>query len=110
MQIKFIPPPSAQPPGLLRKAVALVLTVALAVLALMFSAVLLAVILVAVVFGGAYLWWKTRAMRKLMREMQNVPPQGADAGGDVFRGEVFEGEVIEGEVIRVEASRNGERR
>ena len=70
MQIKYISYSSANRPGLLRKAVALISTVVLAALALMFSAVLLTVILIIVVFGGAYLWWKTRELRKLMRKLQ----------------------------------------
>lgn len=87
---------------------AVIAMVALTGVALMFSAILLAVILIVVVFGGAYLWWKTRALRKLMKEqMRDFPPHGAtmrsDAfAGEVFKGEVFKGEVIEGEVIRVD--------
>lgn len=78
-------------------------TTALAVVALMFSAVLLALVLILVVFGGAYLWWKTRDLR---RQMRNFPPpdQRATMRGDAFAGEVFKGEVIEGEVIRVDES------
>ena len=102
MQIKYISPPSANRPGLLRKAVAIVWTVALIGLALMFSAVLLTAILIVAVIGGAYLWWKTREIRRLMREQrQNFPPPGAQAGSDVFRGEAWSGEVIEGEAVRV---------
>jgi len=75
----------------------------LAGVALMFSAILLAVILIVVVFGGAYLWWKTRALRKLMKEqMRGFSPHGADTRGDAFAGEVLKGEVIEGEVIEGE--------
>ena len=105
MQIKYIPPPSANPSSLLRKTVALIMTVALAGVALMFSAILLAVILIVVVFGGAYLWWKTRGLRKLMKEqMRGFPPHDATMRSDAFAGEVFKGEVIEGEVIRIDES------
>ena len=104
MQIKFILPPSARPPSLLRKTAAVIATVALAGVALMFSAILLAVILIGVVFGGAYLWWKTRELRKLMKEQRDFSPQGATMRGDAFAGEVFKGEVIEGEVICVDES------
>ena len=65
----------------------------------MFSAILLAVILMVVVFGGAYLWWKTRGLRKLMR---NFRLMARHERGDAFAGEVFKGEVIEGEVTRVD--------
>jgi len=64
---------------------------------------LLTAILIIAVFGGAYLWWKTRALRKLMKEqMRGFPPHGATMRNDAFVGEVFKGEVIEGEVIRVD--------
>lgn len=101
MQTKYISSTSSRP-GLLRKAVAIVWTVALIGLALMFSAVLLTAILIVAVIGGAYLWWKTREIRRLMREQrQNFPPRSAQAESDVFRGEVYSGEVIEGEAVRV---------
>lgn len=108
MQIKYLSHPSARPPGLLQKTVALVTTAVLAVLALMFSAVFFAAILIFVAIGGAYLWWKTRELRKLMRaQMQNFPPpHGAATESEVFKGEVFEGEVIEGEAVRVEVTRD----
>jgi len=102
MQIKFISPPSGRPRGLFRKAVTLVVMIALAGLALMFTAVLLAVVLIVGALAGVYLWWKTRALRRQMREqMQNFPPRREQAESEVFRGEVYAGEVIEGEVIRV---------
>lgn len=103
MQIKYIPPSSAGTAGLLRKTVTLIVTLALAAVALMFSAVLLAVILVIAVIGGAYLWWKTRELRKLMRNLQ--ASQGATMRSDAFAGEASKGEVIEGEVIRADESR-----
>ncbi|BBI98953.1 hypothetical protein FGKAn22_06460 [Ferrigenium kumadai] len=106
MQTKYIS--SSNRPGLLRKAVTLVGMVALGAVALMFSAVLLTVLLIVAVIGGAYLWWKTRELRKQFREMQarmrQMHEAAASAGepqGGVFRGEVFEGEIIEGEVVRV---------
>lgn len=108
MQTKYISYSSSSRPGLLRKAVTIVGMVALGVVALMFSAVLLTVLLVVAVIGGAYLWWKTREVRRQFREMQarmrQMHESAARAGepqGDVFRGEVFEGEIIEGEVVRV---------
>lgn len=103
MQIKYISHAKANPPGLLRKTAAIVATAAVAGAALMFSAALLAV---AVAFGAiasAYLWWKTRELRKQMR---NFPPRGDATQSKVFKGEVFEGEVIEGEAIRVDESRH----
>lgn len=102
MQTKYISHTPASRPGPLRKAVALVWTVALAGLALMFSAVLLTAILIVAAIGGAYLWWTTRKLRRQMREqMQHFPPRSAPAESDVFRGEIYSGEVIEGEAVRV---------
>lgn len=99
---KYISHSPAGRPGLLRKLVAIVWAVALIGLVLMFSAMLLTIILVVAVIGGAYLWWKTREIRRLMREQgQNFPPCDAQAESDVFRGEVYSGEVIEGEAVRV---------
>ncbi|WP_435626767.1 hypothetical protein [Candidatus Ferrigenium straubiae] len=95
MQIKYISYTPASRPGLLRKIVAVVWTVALIGLALMFSAVLLTAILIVAVIGGAYLWWKTREIRRLMREqMQNFPPPSTQGESEVFRGEVIEGEAV----------------
>jgi len=45
-----------------------------------------------------YLWWKTRDLRKQMR---NHPFGDEVIAGEVIEGEVIRGEVIEGEVIRV---------
>ncbi len=105
MQIKFVSLP-AQPRSPLRKLLALVVTIVLAIVALMFSAVLLAVVLAFAVFGGIYLWWKTRTLRKLMREVASAHAMRRDA----FARDTSEGEVVEGEVIRVDGSRATARR
>ncbi|OGS97251.1 MAG: hypothetical protein A3H31_10495 [Gallionellales bacterium RIFCSPLOWO2_02_FULL_57_47] len=104
MQIKYISPSSANPPGLFRKTVALITMVALAGVALLFSAMLLVVILIVVVFGGAYLWWKTRELRKQMKNFA-PSPHSATVQSDVFAGEAFKGEVMEGEVVRMDEAR-----
>ncbi len=91
MQMKYVLNSPSKSPGLLRKLVALALTVTLVGLVLMFSAVLLVVILVVGTIAVAYLWWKTRALRKQMRELsQHSMAREAKASND----EVFEGEVI----------------
>lgn len=87
MQMKNLSHSTAHPPSLLRKAVALVVTLAVFGLALMFSVLLFAAVLSAGTVAFAYLWWKTRDLRKQMRMRS---PDG----------EIIEGEVIEGEVIR----------
>ena len=68
--MKYISDTTGNPPGLLQKVLALIVTVVLAILGLMFSVVLFSAILVAVVIFGTYLWWKTRAIRKQMRQMR----------------------------------------
>jgi ABC-type bacteriocin/lantibiotic exporter with double-glycine peptidase domain len=90
MQIKYSINSSAKPPSLLRKLFALIVTAAVIGLVLMFSAVLLVVILVLGTIMGAYLWWKTRELRKQMREFQARAQQAQQASNDA----VFEGEVI----------------
>jgi len=92
MQMKDLPNTASQPPSLLRKAVALVAAMALFALALMFSALLIAVVLTVGAIAWAYLWWRTRDLRKQMRMHR---PDGV-----VIEGEAIKGEVIEGEVIR----------
>src|SRR5512135_573381 len=99
MQTKFISYTTPHRPTLLRKAVAIVAMVVLAGLVLMFSAVLLVLILIVGTIAWAYLWWKTRHVRKLMREqMRGFPPRD-----QVMRARASNDEVFEGEVIRVVA-------
>jgi len=104
MQIKYLSNSSARAPSLLRKSVAFVATIALIGLGLMFSAVLLALILSIGAVAFAYLWWKTRELRKLM---QNSPARSMSMGEQIVEGEVIKGEVIEGEVIRVVETQDG---
>lgn len=78
-------------PGLLGKVLGVVAGAALLVLGLMFSVVLLAVLVVAGLAAWAYFWWKTRELRKAMRER---PPDG---------------HVIDGEAVIVEEHDAAER-
>lgn len=109
MPIQYLPPPSGRP-NLLQRALAVILTAALVTLGLMFSALLFAVLLVAVLLGGCYFWWKTRAVRRQMRQMQDAvrefQAQSAAMERDAFRGAAFEGEIIEGEAVHVDTRRN----
>jgi len=89
---------------MLRKVAAFVLTMAMFALVLMFSVVLFAIVLTAGAIAMGYFWWKTRELRKQMREH---PPGGAVIEGEVIEDEVIEGEVIEGEVIREADFRDG---
>lgn len=85
--------------SLIGRVVALFATCALIVLGLMFSVLLFAFIVVAGLLAFGYLWWKTRALRRQMRQQFREQATGGAAGGE-FTGEVFTGEIIEGEVIR----------
>ncbi len=71
-----------QPPGLLAKVVAVVLGLAALVVAFMVSVVALAIVSVVIVIGVGYLWWKTRDLRRHLREN---PPGGRVIDGDAFR-------------------------
>ncbi len=80
-----------QPPGLLGKILAFILGAGFLVLAFMFSLVALAVIAVGGLIIGGWLWWKTRAIRQQMKDMQATMQTQQPA---------TEGHIIEGEVIR----------
>lgn len=73
----------AQPPGLLGK----LLTAGLLVVTLAFSVVVFAVVVSVAAIAAGYLWWKTRAVRKQMRDMPR--PDRAEGSGTVIEGEVI---------------------
>lgn len=106
--MKYIAYTSSSSPSLLRKTVALVATFAVAGAVLMFSAVVLAVMLILGLIAAAYLWWKTRELRKMMKSFQ---PRAANDGeafrAETFREESLKGEIIEGEATRVHEPRDG---
>lgn len=81
------------PSGPLAKVVAFVLSAVFLVLAFMFSLVALAVVAVVGVLLGGWLWWKTRALRKQMKEMREAQQM---AQHQPMRND----QVIEGEFIR----------
>jgi phage-related minor tail protein len=101
--MKHLPNTSANFPDALRNLAAAVATAAVLGMALMFSAVLVAVIVVAALLGWAYLWWKTRELRKLMR---NYPPGSVTMEREVAGDDAVRGEVIEGEAVRVVDTRD----
>lgn len=84
-------PTAAQPKSLLGKAAALLVGSLVLILAVMFSLVALAVVAVGGTLFAGWLWWKTRALRKAMRE---AAPAAATRPDD---------QVIEGEFVRTEA-------
>ena len=77
---------SKQPQTFLGKVVTFTVGASLVVLALMFSLVGLMVIAIGGVMAGSWLWWKTRDVRKQMKEQAQRQPTG--------------GHIIEGEIIR----------
>jgi len=74
-------------PGLLARIGAAAIGAVVLAGAFMVSVVMLALVAAVGLAGGLYLWWRTRELRKQLRErMRNQPPP--------------EGRIIEGEVIR----------
>lgn len=109
--MKHLSHTATKPPGLLRKIAAFILAAALVALVLMISAVMFAIILIAGTAAFAYLWWKTRELRKQMRDFRAHGEMMGDemSGGVVKEDEVVKGIVIEGEVIRVVDPREEQR-
>lgn len=87
-----------RPPGILAKLLAFLLSAALFVLAFMFSVVALAVVAVVGLGVAGWFWWKTRALRRQMREQGSMASAGRAQA---------DGEIIEGEVVREDAPRAG---
>ena len=75
-------------PGLLGRLLTVVASAAVLIVAFMFSLVIFAAFATVALAGGIYLWWKTRAPRRQLRERSPG------------------GRVIEGEVIREAESRH----
>lgn len=71
-------------PGFLGKLLAFVLSVGLFALAFIFSLAALAVVAVVGVIFAGWLWWKTRALRRQVKEAS----VGAYRGGNIIEGEV----------------------
>ncbi len=91
--------PAATPPTLLQKVVGAVVMAGVFVLALTFSVALFAVLLTAGVAIWAWVWWKTRALRKAMRAQRDAQAAGG-RGAYAARPGGARDLVIEGEVIR----------
>lgn len=66
------------------------------IVALAFSVVAFAVVAVAAAVGGAWLWWKTRDLRRALRERPNAPMGGRPGEREV------QGDAV---VIRVDDAR-----
>ena len=85
---------------MLGKLIGLIVTAILLILGLMFSVVVLVVVSVVGLGVLVYIWWKTRDLRKAMKE--HVAAAQATAGMSV------DGRVIEGESVRVEEGVTGQ--
>ncbi len=70
----------------IRKALGVVLGAVLLTAALLFSVVVFAVLAVGGLLVLGYLWWKTRDLRRQMRQqMREQPPDGSIIEGEVIR-------------------------
>lgn len=87
--------------GLLGTVLAMLAGTVLLVLGFTFSLLILAAAAVIGVLGFGYLWWKTRALRKHMREQMDYQTQHGPAPPPID-GNASDGDIIEGEVIREE--------
>lgn len=85
---------SATPPSLWQKIVGGVVMVGVFALALTFSVALFAVVITVGAVAWGYFWWKTRAVRKAMREHMAAEMEARRAAGAGTRGLIIEGEVI----------------
>lgn len=81
---------SKKPSGFLGKVVAFFLSIGLFALAFMFSLAALAVVAVVGILFVIWFWWKTRALRRQLREQSVV----FETSESPRRGQVIEGEVI----------------
>lgn len=102
MRINFKQPPG-QPGGLLAQVLTAIVGIGALILGLMFSAVFIVVLVVAGLILWAFFWWKTRAVRKQIREQ--MAQQGRDFGGAARDSSdpapAADGDIIEGEAVRV---------
>ena len=82
-----------QPQGPLAKIATFVVGTILMVVGFMFSLAALAIVAVAVVVVGAWLWWKTRAVRRQIDE-QLAQQQAFQPDAPAFDGRIIEGEAV----------------
>ena len=98
MRISF--DPSGQARGPAARIAATVLGVIAFGATMMFSVVIFAGLALAGLTLWAYFRWKTRALRRTMREGRRA--QGFGMSPDELRGRAYDADVIEGEAVRVE--------
>ena len=91
--------------GPLGRALAVIGGVLVLAVSLMFGLVVFAVLAVVVLCLWGYVWWKTRELRKVMRESLEAQQRAAESAMDRGAPE-SNGEVIEGEAVRVQDDPN----
>jgi ABC-type bacteriocin/lantibiotic exporter with double-glycine peptidase domain len=99
--------PLPNQPGPLGKLLALIFGAILLVLGFMFSLVILAVAAVVGLVAFGYFWWKTRELRRILREQQAAAASARPAGGEVFEGEAVVVEEYRAETQRLPAEERG---
>jgi len=104
MNINFNPR-QGQPRSVLAQVLTAIVGLAALVLGLMFSAVFFVVLAVAGLILWGYFWWKTRALRKQIRE-QMAAAQASQGFAKPTPDPASGGDVIEGESVRVVDERN----
>jgi Flp pilus assembly protein TadB len=93
IRIRYSGPRSSVPAtGWLGKAVAAAVTAVAVVVALVFSVVLLAALLAVGLIAGGYIWWRTRALRRQLREQMAAAQARAAAAQPQPQGDIIEGE------------------
>lgn len=75
-----------QPPGLLARVLTFAVAIAVIVIGFVFSLVVLAVVFGVGLVVAGYMWWRTRDLRKRMREQAASAPS---TGGRIIEGEVL---------------------
>jgi hypothetical protein len=86
--------------GLLTRILSVLAAVLALGLALMFSVVVFVVIAVAGSVLWLYFWWKTRELRRRIKEQADLAGHAANSARD-FPEPQSSGEIIEGEAVRV---------
>jgi Flp pilus assembly protein TadB len=71
--------------GWLGRVVAAAAGIVLVMAGLMLSLIAFAAVAAAGLLGALYLWWRTRDLRRRMREMQDIPPGGRVIEGEATR-------------------------
>jgi hypothetical protein len=92
-------------PGLLSRIAGIALGTVVLAASLLVSAIVFAVLLVVAVVAGGYLWWRTRDLRRQVREQRAAAAEGRSPPGPSRPGrpgapDTGDGPVIDGDYIR----------